>query len=406
MNSQTISLLQRPPVRSRAIRKSLPARPVQDVVELPRQSESAPDTPLNSCADQSRRRETKPETSSNLYTHTAQIPPESSQVDPAAGTLWVPTSRQSSATLGESRSLVHSPSLTNEALRKADLFGDLVLSGFNSLFNPNRSLAQDPLIFPSPVLIQTARHCSRYNPSVLEQAELTRKAHILTLPERRNPNLVVSRGHEELIPPLKKIYRDDIDLFLFVFARWAFKVDADAETGNRMYDILSKFQTQLDFMERNPVPPPVSHAAQNGLDIGRMIARRASQTQREWLIPAVSHMFFTCHQQAEQTLNVMDEEEYAAYKEWGPGSWMDAQLREKFFFEHAFRSLEKYNVDEIERRLGGAAGRGVSASTVVDRGDSRDNREGRLLTWDEIHETGDYMELLFLKTGGCGSFQL
>ena len=180
----------------------------------------------------------------------------------------------------------------------------------------------------------------------------------------------------------------------------AFKVDVDAEAPKRMYDVLSRFQTQLDFAHRSPVPAPIGHAAQNGLDLGRMMVRRAFQIKQGWMVPAISHLFITSQMKAEQALNTMCEEDFVAYTEWGPASWMDAQLREKFFFEFANRSLKGHFLEMKEKTKGLAAGTMVDIGDDVDHGEDYNDGQGRMLTDKEITEISYYMHFIFIKTGG------
>ncbi|KAG4424215.1 hypothetical protein IFR04_002619 [Cadophora malorum] len=191
-----------------------------------------------------------------------------------------------------------------------------------------------------------------------------------------------------------------MDLFFNVFAKWAFKVDIDGEAAKRMCDVLSKFQTQMDFANRYPVSTPIGHAAQNGLDLGRMIVRRAFQIKQGWMVPAISHFFVTSQLKAEQALNTMGEEEFVAYTEWGHASWMDAQLREKLFFDFANRSLKAHFLEMKEKTKVLGVGRVVDAGDDEDRGEDYNDGQGRMLTDKEVTEISYYMDFIFIKTGG------
>ena len=98
-------------------------------------------------------------------------------------------------------------------------FGDAHLVRSNHLCNANLSLPELHLAVPLPVLQPTAQ-VSKYNPTPGKMAEMKHRTECLPPVTRSHPNLVVSRGHVELKPPSKKIYRDDMDLFFNVFAKW------------------------------------------------------------------------------------------------------------------------------------------------------------------------------------------
>ncbi|KAH7389157.1 hypothetical protein BKA64DRAFT_711258 [Cadophora sp. MPI-SDFR-AT-0126] len=343
MGIQTSFTSSSPPRRSRVALNALPVAHKQAVAEQPQHAEALPNAPFYFWPNQFLDLNMPPPVGIGLPTHTAQ---ESSQ----ANHVGV----EASATVIEASQYQPAPQVSN------------------------------------------------YSPSDEEKEELKRRAQSLSLPCSVHPGLIVSRGHQELCPPLKKIYRDDIDLFFYVFARWAFIGNGiDDEAAQRMFDVLAKFQTQMDFVTRKPVSPPVAHAAQNGNDLGRMIARRAFQTNKEWMLSAISHFFSISQTKAEQALDAMDEEDYVVYTEWGPGSWMDAQLREKFFFEHTVKSLEKYCASGRKKPQSRAP---IEAG---DRGDDEDRQEdcndgaGQMLTDEEITEASNYMDFLFMKSSGA-----
>jgi len=156
----------------------------------------------------------------------------------------------------------------------------------------------------------------------------------------------------------------------------------------------------MDFANRYPVSPPIGHAAQNGLDLGRMITRRAFQIKQEWMVPAINHFFITSQLKAEQALKAMGEEAFVAYTEWGPASWMDAQLREKFFFEFANRSLKAHFLEMKEKIKGLAAGGVVDTGDDEDHGEDYNDGQGRLMTDKEVAEVSYYMDFIFIKSGG------
>ncbi|PVH72744.1 hypothetical protein DL98DRAFT_576690 [Cadophora sp. DSE1049] len=407
MEIQIPSTSSLPARESRVARNARSVHPMQDVAEQPPQGEPLLNVPSYFLANQTVDLHTPPAAGSGSPTHRTQEPSHTSHVEAASATVLEPTPRQPSATLSQDLSSLHAQPPTNVILAEADFFGDILggppFARLDNLFNPSRSLSQGSFAVPTPSS-QSTPQVSKYYPSEEEKAVLKRKAESLLLPDRRHLGLTVSRGHEELTPPLKRVYRDDIDLFFYVFARWAFKVDLDVEAAKRMYDVLAKFQTQTDFVDRQPVSPPPGHAAQNGHDLGRMIARRAFQTNKEWLLPAISHLFSTSLRNAEQALGAMGEEDYVAYTEWGPASWMDAQLREKFFFEQASKSLEYYHVGEMEERRG-PTGEVVDAGDDENRGEDYNDGEGRMLMDEEVTEASEYMDFLFIKTSGA-SFQL
>ena len=120
------------------------------------------------------------------------------------------------------------PSLPSKNANEDDHLGNSHLIRANHLSSTNPGL---PVIYsagslPTP---QPTAQVSKYNPTPVQMAEMKRRTECLPPVTRRHPNLVVSRGHEELRPPLKKIYRDDMDLFFNVFAKWVsllFKVSS------------------------------------------------------------------------------------------------------------------------------------------------------------------------------------
>jgi len=109
--------------------------------------------------------------------------------------------------------------LPRKTVNEDDYFGDAHLSRANHHSNGNPSLPEIYSLVPLPGP-QPIEQVSKYNPTPVQMAEMKRRSECLPPVTCSHPNLVVSRGHEELRPPSKKIYRDDMDLFFNVFAKW------------------------------------------------------------------------------------------------------------------------------------------------------------------------------------------
>ncbi|KAG4431149.1 hypothetical protein IFR05_013369 [Cadophora sp. M221] len=202
----------------------------------------------------------------------------------------------------------------------------------------------------------------------------------LKLPRRR-PTVVVSRQHVELDPPQVKIKRDDVDTVLHTIAREYLEMDVGQACilNQEKYTlILNDWQDKSGYVHIDFLP--VSYSAQNGDDVGRIIARRAVETDRHWVLPAVGQVMENLEKGAANGIAFLTAEDHAEFAEWGMASWKYTQLTAKAFFGHAKEVISKRLKEDITKELanrkvvaaavpapsagvGGAAGRVASGNT-------------------------------------------
>ncbi|KAL5315170.1 hypothetical protein ACEPPN_017821 [Leptodophora sp. 'Broadleaf-Isolate-01'] len=239
----------------------------------------------------------------------------------------------------------------------------------------------------------------------------------LKLPRRR-PTVFVSRQHVELDPAQVKIKRDDVDLVLDTVAREFLEMDVgQARDLNRdKYTlILNNWQDKSGYVHLEFLP--VSYSAQNGDDVGRILAKRAVETDRHWVLPALGRMMETWEKGADDTIAALTVEDHAEYLEWGMGSWKYTQLTAKAFFGHAKEAIgERPNEEFVKavanRKVAAASTVGLSSGVGVGgssggagRGGST-NSPARELIYKGLGDGGDEMPgQLAFGGGGMGGFE-
>ncbi|KAH7318973.1 hypothetical protein BKA65DRAFT_599131 [Rhexocercosporidium sp. MPI-PUGE-AT-0058] len=171
--------------------------------------------------------------------------------------------------------------------------------------------------------------------SELSEQEKEVRRQNLKAPRRRS-NRLVSRNHAELDPPQVKISRDDVDRVLYGVAREILGM-LQGQVRKRNLDeytlIVNNWQDRTDYV--NIFHLPVSHAAQNGLDIGHILVERAFQTDQFWVLPALARMMANLEEGADGFLQKMTAADHAELQEWGIASWTYTQQATKAFSERA-----------------------------------------------------------------------
>ncbi|CZT03926.1 uncharacterized protein RCO7_05593 [Rhynchosporium graminicola] len=180
-----------------------------------------------------------------------------------------------------------------------------------------------------------------------QSGRATRSSSVAILPGVAR-NIVANRGHAPLDPPLSDIYKYDVEFFLQK-ANLMFQAHYRNEqlhvhdNHGLLVNVLMKWQAFTDY-----ACVPLTHSAQNGHDIGRLLATTCIVLGLDPMLHDLIAFFHDFELTAIKRISMKTAEEVRLYDEERESSWIHLQHTEQHFFGSAKEEIAR--IWDVQRK--------------------------------------------------------